>query len=637
VIEIVGSQDVAEYRTAQLLRKIILNEWPDLQDSAAEHVTIVVAAKCFGCAVQDIDLVVIGNLRKPRPLPPIKGIKDSKYVLSFIWTIEVKSHSAERVSFPGGKVVVPYHGGIQKDATEQAFKQLHSLRDYIKRNLNRTPFITSLVWLENVSKSAFPNIEFINIVGSDSTWSDFLVANAGPHREWLIRPGNDVIQTFPLTINQQYTITQEICTLFSAPQPSTPLDRKRLERITRRVIDDQQYAERLGSQLLLFRGRGGTGKTITLIRLAIDLHLNLLKRVLFLTYNVALVADIKRTLSILQTPVDSDGAVVQVRTVQSFMLELMRDGGIISAIDKSALDNYDQHLNSLYDLISAFSAEDSPAFDFVFIDEAQDWPERERDIIFLLYGPEKTVVADGVDQLVRSSHATDWTARIGNVPKQVVPLRRSLRLKHGLASFANALAEEMGLTNWSLQANRELSGGKITVLVGSLRSLSQPLSELLASAESNGNQPVDSLVCVPFTTKFSQHTKHVVEMIGGTGFDIWDGTDDEERRSFATSVRQMRVVTYESCRGLEGWNVYCLQLDRLYDQKLSLFDGSGDLLQSQEDAARAYAASWLMIPVTRAIDHLVLHVEAPDHPVAEFLKSSIASLGNDFETTLIES
>lgn len=634
MITIVGSREVSEYRAALQLRSLISAGWPDVVESERDHITIVVAAKCFGCSIQDIDLVVIGNLAKPRALPQIAGVKDQSLILSFVWTIEVKSHSAEAVQFAGGKVFVPY-GQLRKDATEQAFKQQNSLRDYLKRNIRRDPFCSNLLWMENCRTEDIPRIEHINVVAGDSTWDDFLRAAAGTRREWLQKPNNRLLQAFHLDVRAQYAATREVCDLFAKPQRASRLDRQRVERISRKLIDDQAYAEKLGSQLLLFRGRGGTGKTMTLIRLALDLHTSRLSRVLLLTYNVALVSDIKRTLAIIGAPRDADGPVIQVRTVHSFILELMKQAGIVDDVDRAALEAYDSNLSALLSVIEAFSDDDLPSFDFVFIDEAQDWPEHERDIIVRIFGAKRTVVADGIDQLVRSTSSTDWTARIGNTPKQVVPLRRSLRLKHTLARFSNVLAEELNLLDWNLQENPELSGGRVTVILGPLGRASEMLKAEIAGFVADDNSPVDSLICVPYTTASSGASKRVVDLATQCGYSLWDGTSEEGRRSFATDPGQARIVTYESCRGLEGWSVVCCQLDKLYDQKKKDAVVPSDLLTTAEETSHRHAASWLMIPVTRAIDHLVLHVEDPAHPIARALERAASIVGAEAGATVV--
>jgi hypothetical protein len=83
-------------------------------------------------------------------------------------------------------------------------------------------------------------------------------------------------------------------------------------------------------------------------------------------------------------------------------------------------------------------------------------------------------------------------------------------------------------------------------------------------------------------------------------------------------------VQYDSCRGLEGWCVVCLSLDRFFDFKRKQYKhppaSSPDLFVADEDLATAFASRWLMIPLTRAIDTLVLALEDPDHHVAKVLR-----------------
>jgi len=242
---------------------------------------------------------------------------------------------------------------------------------------------------------------------------------------------------------------------------------------------------------------------------------------------------------------------------------------------------------------------------------------------------------------VRSKIPTVWTAGVGNTRNMVVPLRRSLRLKHSLSTFANSLAEELGLPDWKLQANPDLSGGRVTILVGPFLGIADCLKSLVEKLEDGGNSPVDSLICAPYTSDHSAVTRQLIDIVCSCGYDIWDGTDAEARRSFASDTRQVRLVTYESCRGLEGWNVFCCQLDKLYDQKYRDAESpqdllvQSDMLYSSEEVAARYAASWVMIPMTRAIDHLVLHVEDGAHPLALALIAASKLLGSDSGVSVI--
>src|SRR5204863_7926456 len=58
--------------------------------------------------------------------------------------------------------------------------------------------------------------------------------------------------------------------LFRRTIVPTPLDRKRLELICKKIViaEAPEYYNKLGEQLLIFRGRGGSGKTIRLLQLA---------------------------------------------------------------------------------------------------------------------------------------------------------------------------------------------------------------------------------------------------------------------------------------------------------------------------------------------------------------------------------
>ena len=75
----------------------------------------------------------------------------------------------------------------------------------------------------------------------------------------------------------------------------------------------------LGSKTILLRGHGGTGKTIMFLQVAWKSYETNAKRNLVLTYNLALAADIRRSLALLNIPSDSGVSGIAVETVMSFM------------------------------------------------------------------------------------------------------------------------------------------------------------------------------------------------------------------------------------------------------------------------------------------------------------------------------
>ena len=94
------------------------------------------------------------------------------------------------------------------------------------------------------------------------------------------------------------------------------------------------------------------------------------------------------------------------------------------------------------------------------IDESQDWPENEKKILYELYGPNKFVIADGVDQLVRGVTPINWRDNINKANSQVVSLFKSLRLKTGLTKFVQHFAEAIDYGQWDLKPQPENYGGK---------------------------------------------------------------------------------------------------------------------------------------------------------------------------------
>jgi len=105
------------------------------------------------------------------------------------------------------------------------------------------------------------------------------------------------------------------------------------------------------------------------------------------------------------------------------------------------------------------------AWDYILVDEGQDWPEDERDLLFKCFGPNHCIVADGVDQLIRKTSPCDWTANLAKTSRQVHGLKRAMRMKSNLCRFISAFAEESGGV-WDQEINEEILGGTITIIEG---------------------------------------------------------------------------------------------------------------------------------------------------------------------------
>jgi len=96
--------------------------------------------------------------------------------------------------------------------------------------------------------------------------------------------------------------------------------------------------------------------------------------------------------------------------------------------------------------------------------------------------------------------------------------------------------------------------------------------------------------------------------------------------NFPTDRDALRLVQYDSCRGLEGWTVINYAFDELWEYKYRQWLASpqelATLFDTREQCAAAFASVWAMIPLTRAMDTLVINVSARQEVVTEALKKT---------------
>jgi hypothetical protein len=212
-------------------------------------------------------------------------------------------------------------------------------------------------------------------------------------------------------------------------------------------------------------------------------------------------------------------------------------------------------------------------------------------------------VADGVDQFAeKQPRRCAWDIA---QPRQIVSLRRSLRLKANLCRFAARFASDCGV-DWDMEPNDDVPGGQIRVILGDYWPLHK---EVMAQHLAQGNNPIDALFCV--TASKEARYSNFAQMLESTGAQVWDGTKKAARQDYPRELAQHRIVKYDSCRGLEGWTVVCLDLDAFFMRKLN--EGreqrTDDLFDSPEEAALRHAARWCLIPFTRAIDTLIIQLD----------------------------
>ena len=290
----------------------------------------------------------------------------------------------------------------------------------------------------------------------------------------------------------------------------------------------------------------------------------------------------------------------------------------------------------------------------ILIDEGQDCNIYEKLIIMKLRGAENLIVASGgKDQLIRKANEIDWHVAAGTpIPYEDIKLgRKTYRQKGNIVKFVNEFygyyfKSESESESESLEPLQELD--KAGNVIIDLRN-SFPLDiieEQRKRGEIMGCSPYESMMfLVPgigFTTKTmyksrtideddniksTEHSKnrHLV-LPEIPNVNIWNGTVESKGQLSLPSQDQTRCLYFDSCRGLEAWSVFCLNLDLFFyirknsDESERYAIEQNELFTDKDILKRNYALLWCNMVFTRAIDTLYIRVE---NPLSEFSKNLI--------------
>lgn len=627
MILVTGSEGTGEYETAQAVADALAKLWPGCATSPAseELIRIAAGAKISGYRVADIDIAIAARLRPGRAFIPKRVVKThdgqrvsaAVKVQSFAAALEVKDHDPSRCRITGDSIEVRYasDGPVKwSSATEQNINQVHALKAYFS-DQHADVFINRAVVMRG-----YDHVPCAGALGGTFDGSAFLTAlcETSP----VLKAGKDAV----LRAGPADVLDKVLAAPVFRQMTATSLDRRRMDRVITRNPDIDGYLDELGRRMIRFRGRGGTGKTVMLLQLAWRAFDERAARSLVLTYNHALTSDIRRLLALMNVPSDPAEGGVAVRTVMSFVTGWLGQLGLTDKTGDWLGGDYERQCLAAIEMVREgaltpadieavkLAEPDRFAFDYIIADEAQDWPAPELELIKALYSPERLCLADGVDQLVRGGVA-NWERGVREEQRVTIPLKRCLRMKANLAVFANTLADRAGV-NWRVEPNRDAGGGKVIITTGPLTRRQELFSSLLADAASAGNAPVDSLIVVPHADMVrpgGAKASRTAQTLRDWGHDVWDGAGEAARRDFPRSPDCLRVVQYASCRGLEGWTVFLEGLDQFWlgaRNGLGMAPGTGASGGADDPAAAAWRQT--LIPLSRAIDTLVIHLEDPE-------------------------
>lgn len=627
-----------EYCAAIRLKEIILNSVPA---AATGEIVLFASATLYGQAVKDVDLLMIGEIKSGYAVEVDFTTEEGKvrekvYVKSFCTTIEIKRHDISGISINGTDIYVKYGTGLHC-VTLQSNKQKFSAKDFFEKVQGRSPYITNVIWFTQATSVEITelmknegNIIPSNVVGNEFDFDELmqiLVWQKKPYKS----KGVFVFDSY-YNAGDLESIRKALALFSKTKDQMGELTRRRIEQLSNKSISESALIDTDG-KVSIYRGRAGTGKTVGLIQTAVRLVDSEQARVLMLTYNKALVSDIRRLLALAELPDMFEVKCLHICTLHSYFYRLVNmvlHDGKISGID--FLNGYDDMLNELLEILKdeesiaiineICSSNVDLDWDYILIDEAQDWGSQERDIILNLFDSGKIIIADGGQQFVRKIDPCDWSIvrRRNNIK-----LKYCLRQKENLVSFINTYAKNLEMSGSKVLTKGNMLGGK--VIITSDDSLFEIHHEEIKRLKEAGNSAYDMLYLVPHAqVKNTNDDKQFAlkEQFEKNGILFWDGTSSSNRESYSINLEEVRLLQYDSARGLEGWTVVCLDFDVFLEEKMNEYvSDSVDtlLLESPEERERKYLFNWAMIPLTRAIDTLVITVRNPSSEVGLFLKN----------------
>ena len=542
-----------------------------------------------GTGRHDVDLLVMGYLENYY-VDEIAG-KSNIQIRNFFTCIELKSHDVPGIKPRGTRMFVGY-GDDTSDVTKQSEAQKESLKRFLKGPLKqenmRVPFVTNLIWLTGITRndleSNFPVFTEGNILTSDLTVDDLFCAIG--RQSYLVDGG--FVKAFDNSCTKDDI--DFVADIFCAKSDGVDCMTLRKMNILKRGIPTDDIVAKLmsGDPLIVLSGHAGTGKTVMLLKAANHLC-QLGKKCLFLTYNTALIADLKHTMNILYPKRHS----LEMQSMHSFLIGLMTKAGIWKHGLYDVSRDFDHAVATLHPVMQNHQI--TVDYEYIFVDEAQDWRQKEADILRHYSGNSHIVIADGVDQFMYSDEHTEW----GRSP--FPKLKTSLRQRANLVSFAKIFASKFGVY-WDVKPSRDIPGGRIIVTNDYNPTLHDDLRK---DAQEHGCTAYDFMLLAPLSLVQDGKFK-LLDVYKVHNINLYDGIDKANRQRIYSSVNhqndECRVYTYESCRGLEAWTTVCLKFDELFEASHPhSYDGI------PYKAARDYMlALWALIPLTRAVDTLVL-------------------------------
>lgn len=286
----------------------------------------------------------------------------------------------------------------------------------------------------------------------------------------------------------------------------------------------------------------------------------------------------------------------------------------------------------------------------LIIDEAQDCHRLEKEILLTIFGEKYAVVANGgKEQLIRHNELCNWT-RFNGRPINVFQFtkRKSFRMKSAISRLCNFMAKKHNI-DLQIATDQSVDAGEVIVdfrsyldpewFRESMNSLSERgrvngcsnyesmmfltnPGELGREQSKSDSALIDEYENIKVSTTLEREEGEISTILkDGKDFHLWSGLQEDKEKEGIPYPNDTRIIFYESCRGLEAWTVVCERLDLFFDRKFEHPESENflvgdekeinvqDMFLSNDERKAMFAATWVLMALTRAMDTLYISCE----------------------------
>ena len=477
---------------------------------------------------------------------------------NFVVCVEVKHMDEKLISKDKTGHIIWRSNQKYKNISLQNKKQVDGLGQHIGNTLRANPekisvgtkeryinppYVSGFIYLTELGKDN--NLNDPGVIHSQSSGKDILRAialhqiNGRQLYKWvddkkiyLSRDAkeNNNIPLYSFGFHEaDYYLNAEF---FSTPEPPTNIDFKRMNTIAKERIA-KDWIESVGNKLLIFQGLGGTGKTIRMLQLAYKKYAEQGANTLILTYNWALISNLKRLMAVMGiSPHDDERGGIQISSLEGFMFQIYKNFKMLPSdeeIKTRKWSNVHADLSEYFAKLLESGAIDKTEvselleldFDFCFVDEGQDWTIHEQTIIKKVFGDENIVVAHGKAQNIRSSEL-HWNRGYDDDAFRIIQTRKALRMKSNLSNFVKNFAAASLKNNefTTLIKDDESLGGQIYLVIGNY--FKDPsIHEGIINEQPDDIKTIDNLFCLHERRIAEEYQQHIGDL--WAGFDMKKG------------------------------------------------------------------------------------------------------------------